>query len=139
MARDANPEPLREAVDRALQPRVVERDQPPAPLAHQMMVMVTVRAHALKARLTVPHLDALHQPVLDQQLQYAIDAGPAGGTFLVAKRILDLHRAQRARLAGQHLNDPLASAASLQAGLREHQVHMLAPVGGLAGAHTDQD
>jgi hypothetical protein len=38
---DADPESLRQIVDRALEPGVVERDQPATLLAHEMVMMVS--------------------------------------------------------------------------------------------------
>ena len=98
MAVDAHAEPLRQTVDRPLEPRIVERDEPAALLAEEMVVVLAAGLRALEPRLPVADVDPLDEPVLDEQVEHAVDAGAAGRAAVGAQRVLDLDRAQRARL-----------------------------------------
>ena len=84
---------LRDAVDRALKPRVVERHQPATAIADQMVVVLAADQDALVPRELTPHADALDQPELDQELQYPVDARPPDSLALLTQGILDLDRA----------------------------------------------
>jgi hypothetical protein len=64
VAPDADAEAIGEPVDCPLEPGIVESDQAPAALAHEVVVMAV--ADPLGARLAIAHLDALDQAVLDQ-------------------------------------------------------------------------
>ena len=66
MVVDAYSEPPRDAVDRPLQPRIIERDEAAAPVAHQVVVVLPARQHALEPGLIPIHGDSLHQPVLGE-------------------------------------------------------------------------
>src|SRR5947209_6575485 len=99
MTGDGDAEPARESVDRPLETGIVERDEVAAGLADEMvMVMLAGR---LEAGLSVPHLDALDQVVLGEQLEHSVDAGPARGAAGIVEPLLDLGRAQRAPLVLQ--------------------------------------
>ena len=108
---------------------IVERDQPAALIAHQVVMVLAARVGALEPRLPVPDRHALDQAVLDQQLEHPVDAGAAGRRARGPQRVLDLDRAQRARLVGQQVDDPLARAPVLEARPSQHLVNVLAPVG----------
>jgi hypothetical protein len=66
VALDPDPEPLRQAVDRPLEPGVVERHEPAAPVAYQVVMVVAARVGGLESSLSVADVHALDQPVLDQ-------------------------------------------------------------------------
>ena len=96
MAQHLDAEALREALDRALQACVIERDQTPTALAHEMVVMIPTWMRALKPRLSVPDGEALDEPVFKQQVKYPVDARASGRPATASELILDLHRRERA-------------------------------------------
>ncbi len=128
MALHPDAEPGAEPVDRPLQSGIVEGHQPAAALAHEMMVMVTSGLRSLEPRLPVSHLDTLDQPMLDEEVQGAIDRGSPGGPSLGAQRVLDFDRAQRAWLRRQQLDHAVAGAPALQPGAPQDGVNVLVPV-----------
>ena len=130
---DAYAEPLAERVDRSLQAGVVERDQLAALLADEVMVVMAAGLGALESGLAVADLDALDEAVLDEQLEDAVDAGAAGGLALVAERVLDLDRAQSARLGRQQCDHALTGAPSAKTRACERLMDELGP--GRLGAH----
>ena len=125
---DAHAEPLGQVVDRPLQSRIVERHELPALLAHKMMVVLAARLGPFEPRLPVADGHALDEPVLGQQIEHAIDARAAGRLALCPERILDLDRAQGARLPCQEVNDSLTGAAALETRSRQLVVYVFAPV-----------
>ena len=130
MAVDADAEPLGQLGDRPLKPGVVERDEPPALLTDEVVVVMAVRKHALEPRLPVPDGNPLDESVQGEQVEHAIDAraarGAAGAT-LPPQRILDLDGAERARLRRKQLDHPVARPAALQTGPRQDRVDVLVP------------
>ena len=127
MVIDARAEARGHTADRPLQPGIVECHQPAALLTDEVVVVLPTREHALEARLVLVDRDALDEPVLDQQIENPVDAGPPGPAALGAKRVLDLDRAERTILAREQIDDPLARAAPAQAGVPEDGVYMVAP------------
>ena len=130
MTVDADAEALREAMDRALESRIVERHETPALLADQVMVVLTARLRALEPRLPVPHLHSLHQTVLDQQVEHPVDAGATDRLRLGPQRVFYLHRAERAGFLRKQLDHSLARAPALESRARELGVNVLAPSSG---------
>jgi hypothetical protein len=128
VALDADPESLAHTRDRPLEPRIVERDQPAALLAHEMMVMLAAGDDLLESGLPVAHLDPLDQPVLNQQLERPVDRGPSGGAARRTQCILDLDRAERARLGGEQLDHAVTRAAVLQTGTAQDGLYVIAPL-----------
>lgn len=129
MALDPDPEPVREPADRAFEPRIGERDQPPAaPADEVVMMMMAAGVKRLEPGLPLAHRDALDEAVLDEQVEHAVDARAGGRPPRGAERILDFDRAQRARLDRQHFDDPFPRAASLETRAREHRLYVIAPL-----------
>lgn len=130
MALDPDTEPRRQRLDRLLEPVVVERDEPAAVLADEMMVVMTVREDPLEPSLPVADRDPLNEAVLDEQVKHAVDAGSAGGpTIGGPERILDLDDAQRTRLSGEEIDDAIAGAAALETRAGEDVVNVNVPIG----------
>ena len=77
-------------------------------------MVLAARVAALEPRLPVADRDALDEPVLDEQLEHPVDARAPGRRPGGAELVLDLDRAQRARLARQQVDHPLARAAALE-------------------------
>jgi hypothetical protein len=97
------------------------------------MLLGPVRA--LEAHHRAAHPDALHEPQPLELVEDAVDAraahpAPAPGP----QRVLDLERAQRARLPAEQLEQRAARAAALEARLRERRARVLDP--GLAHLPT---
>ncbi len=127
MVLESHPEPLWEADDGLLELGIVEGYEAPAVLAHQVMMVLALGLRALKARQPLPDHDPLDQSVLDEQLERPVDARTAGGRALDPQGVLDLDRAERARLVGQQVDDPLARATVPEAGPAQNFIHVLGP------------
>lgn len=128
MVLDARPQPLRHAVDGSLEAGIVEGDEAPALPAHQMVMMLPTRNHTFKARKSLPHGHTLDEPVLDEQVEHAVDASPPDPSSLGPQGVLDLDGAQSARLLGQEPDDPFPGAPAPKPRPGEDGVGMLSPV-----------
>src|SRR5450755_1507380 len=128
-------EALGEIVDRPLEAGVVEGDQAAAIAADQMVVVGAARIDRLEARLAGADRDPLREPVLDEQVQHAVDAGAADRRALRAEGVLDLDRAERAGLAREQLDHALPGSTALMACAGEHSVDVLAPRRRLSRRH----
>jgi hypothetical protein len=129
VAGHAHPEARREPLNRQLERRVIERNEPSAALAYQVVMVLSARMLALEPRLSISHLDPLDQAVLDQQIEHTVDAGAAGRAPGRAKLVLDLHGAQCARLRREQRYHSLTGAAALEAGAGKHGAYVLGPHG----------
>jgi hypothetical protein len=94
-------EASRYPVDRSLEVRVIERHEPPARIADEMVVMLAPRIDELVSRGTVADLEPVDQSALAEQLEDPVDARPPHPLLLSAQPILDLERGQRALLSGE--------------------------------------
>jgi hypothetical protein len=127
-------------MDRALEPRVVERDQTAAPLANQVVVMLPAGEGPLESSQPLTNRDPLVESVLDQELEHPVHARAPDPLASGAQRVLDLDCAQRARLGRKQLDDPLARAAASEPRAREYLVGVLRPGGRIARVnHSAQD
>jgi zinc/manganese transport system substrate-binding protein len=133
---DAHAEAIGQVVDRLLEAGIVEGDEPAALLTEQVMVVLAPWLRPFKPGLPLPELDALDQSVLDEELEHAVNARPAGGSALLAQGGFDLLRAEGARLLGQQLDHPLTRPTPLEAGARERGVHLLGPGRGVGVRHA---
>ncbi len=127
MTVDAHAEPLGQIGNCALEPGVVERDEPAAVLADEVVVVVSVRQHALEPRLPVPDRDPLDESMLDQQVEHSVDARPPWRSPLRTQRVLDLDDAQRTPLRREQRDHPVTRPAAPPTGRREDRVNVLAP------------
>jgi len=66
MVLDPHTEPLGQVVDRALERRIVERDELPALVADEMVVVLAVGLRALEPGLAVADGHALDEAVVNQ-------------------------------------------------------------------------
>src|SRR6266516_7899322 len=78
---DVIAESIRDAVDRALEPRVGERLDLAAVAADEVMVVVSVRRRRLVARDPATGVDALDKPQLRERLERAVDRGDPDRTL----------------------------------------------------------
>jgi hypothetical protein len=92
-----------------------------------MVVVSAARVGGLEPSLALPDVDPLDQPVLDEQLQDAVNRRPAHRRSLGAELVLDLDGAQRARLAVEQVDHALTRTAAVEAGPREDGVDMFGP------------
>ncbi len=136
MAVDRDAEAFGQAVDRVLEAGIVERHEPPALLADEMVMMVAPGLAALKPGLAVADRDPLDEAVFGEQLEDPVDAGSPGRPSARPQLVLDLYGAQRTWLPREQLDHPLPGSPPFQPRFREHGVNVLAPV---ARRHLDQD
>ena len=104
-------EPIRQPMDRPLEPRVLEGREPPAPLADSVMVVVAARDHRLISGSTLIDLDLLNQPLAVQQVQGSIDAGDPDAPATGADPVGDLLGTEAAVLLGEQVDHRSARAA----------------------------
>src|ERR687891_520416 len=98
-------EPAREPPDRALEPIVLERADPPAAVAEDVMVMLAAGDHRLIPGPALAHLDPLHKPEAVQEVQRPVDAGDADAFAVSPDPVRDLLRGHAAVLACKSLDD----------------------------------
>jgi hypothetical protein len=115
---DAYAETRGDAVDRPLEARVVEGHEPTALVADEVMVVLATGVDRLEPGLALVDSHPLDETVLDQQIEDAVDAGASYGRPLGPKRVLNFDRAERTRLAGKQLDDPLSRPTALVPGAR---------------------
>jgi len=127
VAGDPGAETIGQAVDRPLQSGIVKRDQPTALLADHVVVVLAAGMLALEARLPIADREPLHEPVIDEQIEHAVDAGASGRATLGPQLILDLDCAERTGLRGKQLDHPLPRTAVLQARTCKHRMDVVGP------------
>jgi hypothetical protein len=115
---DAYAETCGDAVDRPLEARVVEGHEPTALVADEVMVVLATGVDRLEPGLALVDSHPLDETVLDQQIEDAVDAGAGYGRPLGPKRVLNFDCAERTRLAGKQLDDPLSRPTALVPGAR---------------------
>jgi hypothetical protein len=123
----ADAESLRDAVNGTLECRIVERDQAAAAIAHEMVVVLAAGECPLEPREVTPDAHPLNQPMLDQQLEDAVDRGTTDPGSLGSELVLDLDGTQRAWLLRQQVDDPFPSSATPQPGMGKDGMNMLGP------------
>src|SRR5437764_2452754 len=126
---DVEAHPPREAVDRRLQPSVLERGDPPTGIADEMVVVHPAGEDGLVAGGVLADLQARDEVKLRQLLERAVDAGPSHGAALAAQSLVDLVRGQRARLAAEQIDHGPPGPASAEAGMREAGLRVVHPLG----------
>ena len=118
-----------EAVDRALEGRVLEGDHAAAVAADRVVVMVAAGLDPLVAGGAAADLEALDEAELLELLEGAVDAGPAAGGSSAAQLVVELERGDRAIVAGERLDHRRAGAAAAQAGGLQRRQRVLGPTG----------
>ncbi len=113
-------EPAREALDRSLEGGVLERRDPPAAVADDVVVMIAARDQSLVARAAVAQLDPLHEPRAVEEVERPIDARGPDPVAARADPLGDLLRAETAILAGEELDHGLPRPAGAVPRLAEH-------------------
>jgi len=127
----AESEATGESLDRAFELRVCEGDKLAAPFADEVMVMVlTCRVGRLVPGDAVAEVETVDEVVVVQELEDPVDARPANDSLAAppaSQRILELDGAERAVLAGQQIDQPVAGRAAVVSGPAQHRARMLAP------------
>ena len=103
-------------LERALEARIVEHLDPPAPVAHEVVVVLAVRERRLEARHTAAEVDAMNEAELRQPLEHAVDACDPHLAAVGPQAVEELLRGHAAVLALEVRDDRLAGAARPGAG-----------------------
>ena len=134
MVGGAEPEPVRQLVDGALEPGVLEGDELATLIADEVMVVVpSVRVGWLVSGDPVAEVESVDEVVGVQELQDSVDAGSSDGPFsaaAAAQGVFDLDCAECAVLSGEQVDDPVAGRAAVMTGAPENGAGVLAPAGG---------
>ena len=109
--------------DRALELLVAEGDEPAAVTAEEVVVMLAAGADALIARGIAAEVKPLEKAETLELLKRPVDAGPSD----LWEPAVDLRRGQRAGLAPEQGDDPLAGRASTSAGTSQSAQGVLGP------------
>ena len=127
-------EPVGQLVDGAFEGGIFERDEPPALVADEVMVvMFAVGVCRLVSGDPVAEVESVHEVVRVQQLQDPVDAGSADGALAAAataQGVFDLDRAECAMLSRQQVDDSVARRTAVVPGAPEYSARMVTPVGG---------
>lgn len=99
------PRPLLDASQRLLEAVVLERVDLAAPVAHDVMVMVTTGLRRLVTRRTVAELDLLDEAVGAELVERPVDAREPNGTVGRAQEIEDLLGRDATGLACEQVDD----------------------------------
>jgi hypothetical protein len=121
----AEPQALRESVDRAFQPAIVERDQPTADVTQEVVVVVSRRIDSFVAHDAVAKLQPGDQPLIDQQLEDPVDARARDRSVTGAQPFLNVKRADRALLGAEQVDHRLTSPRAPVPGLGQDGPSML--------------
>lgn len=105
MPTDLIVEPSRQVRDCALEISVLERADAAAPVAHQMVVMLSTRMGRLVADGSLAYVEALDQVQLVEELERPVDGGDAHVAAIRSELVGYLAGAEHAPLAAQHLHD----------------------------------
>ena len=140
MTADLVLEPRRQAIDRTLERRVLERADLAAAVADNVMMMLA----AGKRRLVGGRLSKLHpahQAHAGEQLERAVDACDAGVAAAGAQVVEDLLGGKAAVLTRDHVQHRRARAAAAMARAPELVTRVLGPFGSLprSAAHARDD
>jgi len=136
---DGELEPLGQLVDRRLERLVVERDEPAARAADEVVVVLAGRVDRLVARRALAELEALHEPVVDERVQNPVDARAPDRALAGSQRVLDLLGRARARLPREDVDDRVAGGSSAMASAIECLARVLGPDRGPLGARSHGD
>jgi hypothetical protein len=135
----AEAESARELIDRALKAGIVERHEPSALVAQQVMVVVLAGGiGGLIASDPIADVDAADEFVGVEELEDPVDAGPPHGSLAApaaTQGVFDLQRAEGAVLAGQEVDELVAGGAAMVSRPLEHGASVRRPVGVGARRH----
>jgi hypothetical protein len=101
---------------------------PPAVVADEVVMVLAARESRLVARHS-SEIDALNEPALQEDVEYAVDGGEANRTTGVAKSVEDLLGAQTAALLAEELDHRRPCFPASVARTAEHRTGVLGPAG----------
>src|SRR5829696_1813136 len=125
---DLVPEPLAQPVDQALELGVGERVLLPAAVADRVMVVVAAGVGGLEAGRAAD-VDAVHEAELGEGVERPVDAGEPDRPAAVAQPLVDLLRAQAARLAPEQLQHLAARPAGAMPRAGQLEAGVIGPSG----------
>ena len=114
--RDGVATTARDALDRRLERRILERLDLPAVVAHEV-VMVRLLESRLEAGDAVAEIHALHEPELVHAVERAVDARDPDARAVRTQRIVDLLCREAAVLPAEQLDHESACLAATAARL----------------------
>jgi hypothetical protein len=128
----------REALELALEPRVLEGRHPPALLTDGVVVVLATWNHRLVSGDSLAELDALHQSEPVEEIQRPVDARDADVAARLVKLTRDLVCRQAAVLAAEERDDGPSGAAGPVAALPQRRSRSLLPVRWVPVSHGPQ-
>ena len=140
---------LGETIDRLLQALILERDDPAARLAEDVVVVMAARDDGLVSGSPLPRVHPLHQAHSIEQVEGAIDACDADPLTTASKLVRDLLRGEAAVLPREELDHRTAGPAEAMPAPLQRPVRPFPPVrsrglsnarsGGLSHTHEDTE
>ena len=109
MGGDRVPAPVRDALDRRLEPRVLERLDLAAVVAHEVVVVVASGVSGLETRDAVAEVDPLDEPELVHPVERSVHARDSDSTAARTRRVMDLLRGEAAVLLAEELDDDVVA------------------------------
>lgn len=104
--------PVGDARDRRLEGTVLERLDPAAVVADEVVVMVAAGMRGLEPRDTVTEVDALHEPELIEPFEGAVHACEPDPAAAAPHPLVNLLRGETALLPPEELDDDAAGTAA---------------------------
>jgi hypothetical protein len=124
---DAVVEAILEPADRPLEPIVLERRDPAAAVADDVVMVFAARHDRLVAGAAFAGLDALHEPELVEEVEGAVHARRPDAAASGAKAIADLLGGEAAVLAVEELDDGAPGTAASMSGPLERSYRPSGP------------
>ena len=105
--------PVRDALDRRLERRVLERLDLAAVVTHEVVMMIAADVSGLEPRDAVAEIDPLDEPELVEAVERPVDARDPDPPAACPHAVVDLLRGEAAVLLAEKLDDepPRAAAA----------------------------
>ena len=138
MGAEADVEATGGALERVLEAGIRKGLHLSAPVAHQMMMMLSAQVGRLEAGDAVTELDALNEAKIDELFERAIHARDPNPSTLVADAVKDLLGRAAAGLRTEVLDDG-PSRASVAKPLRLNAVEGFCAPGGVRIVHPRND
>ena len=123
----SRPGPLLHLVDRALELLVRKRLDLAAVVAHEVVVVLAALVPRFETGAAGPGVDPLDEPLLDEEVQHAVDARDADRPPGNAEAVVHLLRRQAALLLGEETHDGVPCPAAAMAGGAEDLVCVFCP------------
>lgn len=119
--------PAGDALQGGLEPRVLERLDPAAVVAHEVVMVLSGRIGALEACHPVAEVDPLHQAGVEEALDRPVHACDPDPAAFAAETVVDLLHGEAAVLAAEEVDHDAARSASSAARRTEPLERTLGP------------